>query len=1014
MKRDYIRTGIFVIICIISLSVLRLIWGGIFQENITPAIEDGELVLRSWEIGERNTLMLDGEWDFYPSQFVMQEGGLPAEAPEAIQVPHGWENNLGSPFGYGTYRLQMTVDPDDDRNFKLYIPNIRTSSEVYVNGRKVAETGQPAETESAYVADIMPETVTFTADEEGNIDLMIQAANYIDSRDGGIYLSLRFGTDAAITREVQLTNYSQVVIAAILLMHTLYTVIIYFIGGRDKKVLAFSLLTFSLFSGFLVHTGEKLLQQFFNLSYEFEYWMIHTVYLIIFYALIQCTNHQELPYWNKIFPFFKWGMAALAVVTMFLSMPQILALRPLYYIFGTVTAVVTVASIVLMYKVNPKATYLLICSYAAITNHAIWNFIWKGQSVYLTFYPFDLLVFVTCYTIVWFQRYFQKHKETKELAERLKKVNEEKDQFLANTSHEFRNPLNSILLLSEAVRDREEIRLSKQSMTELNTVLNVGQQMNLLLTDLLESRNLQINKPGLNKQVIALEPIVTGTVDALRFSSDVKNLSIVKLIPGDFPPVYADENRVKQILFNLIENAIKYTMQGSITISASVREHYAEIHVTDTGIGISEDLQQRIFQPYEQGHQENEMSAGGFGLGLNITKKLVELHGGTIWVSSEKGVQTTFTFTLALASQEAMELPSESKIKTTTKKEDSEPIEQLARTNDKVASVLIVDDNPASLLALKAIISNDTYNLVFLSCSRQAVKELKKREWDMVISDIMMPEISGYELTRIIRERYSLTELPVLLLTGGTTDIQGAFSAGANDYIAKPVEPVELKARMDSLITLKRVAEQQVQLETSWLQAQIQPHFLFNTLNSIMALSELDVERMRKLLDEFSNLLRSKFQFQHMKELIPLEEELNIVRSYLYIEQVRFGEALQVAWNLESEQGIYVPFLSIQPLVENAVQHGIRNNKGKGTVIITCKINDARSKAVITVEDDGTGIEETEIQAILKGESNSKSGVGILNVDKRLQQHFGRGLQIDSSPDQGTTVFFEVDLPSTE
>ncbi|WP_040984605.1 ATP-binding protein [Oceanobacillus jeddahense] len=1010
MKRDYIRTGFFAILCMISLSVFRLVWAGLFQENITPDIQEGKLDLSSWEIEEGQSLLLDGEWDFYPSQFLMQEDTIPAEAPEAIQVPHGWENNLGSPFGYGTYRLQLQVQPDDDRNFKLYIPNIRTSSEIYVNGHKVAETGQLAETETAYVADIIPKTVTFTADEEGNIDLVIQVANFIDSRDGGIYLSLRFGTDEAITKEVQLTNYSQVVIAAILFMHTVYTLIIYFIGGKDKKVLSFSLLTFSLFSGFLFYSGEKLLQQFFNIDYELEFWMIHTVYLIIFYALVQCTDHQKLPYWNKIFPFFKWGMAALAVVTIFLSMPQILALRPVYNIFAFFTAIVTSASIILMYKNNPKARNLMLLGFIAISNHGIWNYLWSGKSVYLTFYPFDMIIAVTCYTIVWFQGYFQKHKKTKDLAERLKKVNEEKDQFLANTSHEFRNPLNSILLLSEAIRDREKTSLSKQSKTELNTVLNVGQQMNQLLTDLLETRNLQVNNPRLNRQVIALEPIVTGIIDALRFSSDVKNLSIVHLIPKDFPPVYADENRVKQIFFNLVDNAIKYTNQGSITVSASIKEHKAAIHVTDTGIGISKEMQKRIFQPYEQGNPEHEMSEGGFGLGLNIAKQLVELHGGTIRVSSKKEEKTTFTFTLALATQETVVLNSESQIEKPVLKEKREQTVQPNRKNNQVPSVLIVDDNPASLLALKAIIPNDMYQPVFVSYAKQAVEELKNREWDIVISDIMMPQISGYELTRVIRERFSLTELPVLLLTGGMTDIQAAFLAGANDYITKPVEPVELKARMDSLITLKRVAEQQVQMETSWLQAQIQPHFLFNTLNSIMALSELNVEEMRKLLNEFSNLLRSKFQFQHMKDLVPLEEELNIVRSYLYIEQVRFGEALQVNWDLEDEQGVYVPFLSIQPLVENAVQHGVRNKQGKGTITISCEKDSARSKTTITVEDDGAGIEETEVPNILSGESESKSGVGLFNVDKRLHQHFGKGLQVISSPSQGTKVAFEVDL----
>lgn len=219
---------------------------------------------------------------------------------------------------------------------------------------------------------------------------------------------------------------------------------------------------------------------------------------------------------------------------------------------------------------------------------------------------------------------------------------------------------------------------------------------------------------------------------------------------------------------------------------------------------------------------------------------------------------------------------------------------------------------------------------------------------------------------------------------------------------------------MDSLVTLKRVAEQQVQMETSWLQAQIQPHFLFNTLNSIMALSELDVKGMRRLLNEFSNLLRSKFQFQQMKERIPLEEELNIVRSYLYIEQVRFGDAMQVKWELDNIEGVEVPFLSIQPLVENAVHHGIRGRKGRGTVTIRCKTDIDQRKATITVEDDGAGIEEAEIPSILNREMESKSGVGILNVDKRLHQHFGRGLQIVSSPNQGMKVFFWVDLSLKE
>lgn len=252
-------------------------------------------------------------------------------------------------------------------------------------------------------------------------------------------------------------------------------------------------------------------------------------------------------------------------------------------------------------------------------------------------YPFDLIFAVVCFMMVWLKGYFRTYRETKELAETLQRINREKDQFLANTSHEFRNPLNSMLLLSKGVRDREESAITEQSINDLNTVLNVGKRMNLLLTDLLEERQLQQGKPRLNKQVIILEPIVTGVMDLLQFSFDMKKVQIINQISKTFPAVFADENRVTQILFNLVKNAIKYTDHGTITISAAVNGNVAEIHVTDTGAGISPEMQKRLFLPYEQGDAPEGITRdGGFGLGLSITKQLVELHGGTIQVSSKK------------------------------------------------------------------------------------------------------------------------------------------------------------------------------------------------------------------------------------------------------------------------------------------------------------------------------------------------------------------------------------------
>src|SRR5690625_1751964 len=137
----------------------------------------------------------------------------------------------------------------------------------------------------------------------------------------------------------------------------------------------------------------------------------------------------------------------------------------------------------------------------------------------------------------------------------------------------------------------------------------------------------------------------------------------------------------------------------------------------------------------------------------------------------------------------------------------------------------------------------------------------------------MMPEMSGYELTYKIRERFTMYELPVLLVTARTNrkDIETGFASGANDYITKPVDAIELRARVNALMDLRKSMHERLRIESAWLQAQIKPHFLFNTLNSIIALSRVDVERMNALLQSFSDVLRAKFNFENLNEETLLE-----------------------------------------------------------------------------------------------------------------------------------------------
>ena len=259
-----------------------------------------------------------------------------------------------------------------------------------------------------------------------------------------------------------------------------------------------------------------------------------------------------------------------------------------------------------------------------------------------------------------------------------------------------------------------------------------------------------------------------------------------------------------------------------------------------------------------------------------------------------------------------------------------------------------------------------------------------------------------------------MSELPILLLTARASreDIENGFLSGANDYVTKPIDAVELRSRVNALTEVKQSSRERLRLESAWLRAQIQPHFLFNTLNAINALSEIDIKRMQKLLDAFSNVLRAKFNFHTIDDFVPIDSELSLIRSYLYIEKERFGDRLKVTWNIEEDIQLKIPALSIQPLIENAINHGIMKRRDGGEIAI--RITTYETYVKISVEDNGVGIEDDILQHILDKKPANESGVGLLNINLRLQRLYGKGLHINSTPGIGTKVTFTVPYSKNE
>jgi two-component system sensor histidine kinase ChiS len=1020
-----ILIGIFLIV----VTGLRLTWFVYHMTPEHPQVTAGVLDLRDWDLPSEHTISLNGQWEFYPN-LLLHPNSIQAQPSSKergfIQVPSSWDNNpqfdLDTAFNYGTYRLRILTNHTMDQSYGIRIPKIQTASQLFVNGRLLGSAGHPAENPDAYMAVDIPYSVFFTPDTP-EIEVVIQVSNASRFGPGGIVQPIRFGFQPAINHETLFTMSMQLLLCVFLLLHALYAILLYFIGSRQKALIYFALLNLSTILSVVVDDDRLLLiwmpiQQDWSLKVFFIAYIGLTTFLVQFmkYLFPDYTKMKVFvwfPYFCSLYSLFIVCANTEAITKTSFLLAIILLLSNLI-----IPGILLRAAI----KGDVDAIFLLLGSVSVITN-VVWGITRNAGSIEMTYYPFDLIINFLGFAIYWFKRSFRNSIEIVKLADKLKKVDKLKDDFLANTSHELRNPLHGIINIAQTVLDSDGKAMNDTNTRNMELLIHVGRRMTFLLNDLLDLNRLEENKIHLQRTRIDLHSVASGVVDMLQFMTEGKPIQLILKIPEPFLSVYADENRLIQILFNLVHNAIKYTNEGYVTITAHVEAGMASIHIADTGTGMDEEVRLRIFQRYEQGDSSITAVGGGLGLGLNICKQLVELHGGNIQVSTTSSQGSIFTFTLPLfdpvehqeailrehpastSVYEASEVISETAVASEISQHSPEPIAVGTGIRQRI---LAVDDDPLNLKILQSMLEIENYDIVTVTSGKEAIARVASEHWDLVITDIMMPHMSGYELSRLIRERFSLSELPILLLTARSRseDIYTGFHAGANDYVIKPMDALELKSRVRALTDLKKSIGEQLRVEAAWLHAQIKPHFLFNTLNSISALGDLDIERMRLLLEVFGTYMRSSFSLQNLEREVTLDNEIELVRSYLYIEKERFDERLQVVWEIQPHLHAKLPPLSIQTLVENALNHGILQRASGGTVQI--RIRPAADHIEISIIDNGIGMDEQKLQGLLDGRHDKKSGIGLFNTDQRLKQLYGAGLQIQSAVDQGTTVSFKI------
>ncbi|MEO6132982.1 MAG: response regulator, partial [Saprospiraceae bacterium] len=397
------------------------------------------------------------------------------------------------------------------------------------------------------------------------------------------------------------------------------------------------------------------------------------------------------------------------------------------------------------------------------------------------------------------------------ISNQLRQVDKLKDQFLANTSHELRTPLNGIVGLSESLLEKIH---SVEEKEDLELIISSGRRLSNLVNDILDFSRLKEHDLQLKLRPVDIRSVADLCFRMNRHILQEKELEFTISIPPSISYCLADENRLLQILQNLVANAIKFTEKGTINLQALEVDNMMVISVTDTGIGIEKDKHQNIFREFEQADGSVSREYGGTGLGLSISKYLVELHGGTIGVVSEPGKGSTFTFTIPVWKDDGSVIPEKNKdisvtlpsqvahatnVSASIVKGNGQTQKEEGVKNGERKHILIVDDEPVNLKVLRNHLEKEGYYVTQAADGEEALQLLEKGHgFHLVLLDVMMPRIPGYEVCQKIREHYLLSELPVIMVTAKNQvdDLVEGLAVGANDYIVKPFSKNELLARV--------------------------------------------------------------------------------------------------------------------------------------------------------------------------------------------------------------------------
>ena len=433
-----------------------------------------------------------------------------------------------------------------------------------------------------------------------------------------------------------------------------------------------------------------------------------------------------------------------------------------------------------------------------------------------------------------------------------------KSEFLANMSHEIRTPMNAILGFTELLLNKIE---NKDQLQNLNAIASSGKTLLRLINDILDLSKIEAGKMELQYEIVNIHLIADEIEQVFSHKIKQKGLQFDIIIPEDLPKgVILDEIRLRQILLNIIGNAVKFTLTGGITLT--VEFDYSDddkshvnllFSITDTGIGIPDDQKNVIFAPFKQQKDQRAAQFGGTGLGLSITQRLVKMMNGNIDVQSQVDQGTTFIITLnnveVVSSSESV----------------PNPTEQITHFNEikfEPSVILVVDDSELNRSLIKGFLDFPEFEILEAENGKNAIDLVCNQAPDLILMDMIMPEMDGLEATKILRKNPNTETIPILALTASVlkSDETKVIEAGCDTFLRKPISKSNLVS------SLMQYLPYSVQENSVAEQKEEQPEASPNlTPEQIAALPELLDLLNREMKEEWEKNKQSFF-FNEIEE----------------------------------------------------------------------------------------------------------------------------------------------------